>query len=209
MNTPAHVLLNLAVLSTSRLARDTAAEGHANPENSARAGIWITAGAVLPDAPMFLFFLWQRAVLGEPHSVIWSEAYFRDSWQLFFDLFNSIPLALLGLALSLWASRRRSMFRGWALLCASVLLHCVVDLLLHHDDAHAHFLPFSAWHFESPVSYWDPRHNGRIGGGAELIVVFLCSARLWRASHAFWPRALLASVCVLSVAGYAAVHFLA
>ncbi len=194
MNTPAHILVNLALLSNGRLSRQ------ATP----RAGVWITAGAVLPDLPMFAFFVWQRAILGEPPSVIWGEAYFRDSWQLFFDVFNSIPLALLGLALSLWTSRS-----GWALLFASVLLHCALDLPLHHDDAHAHFLPFSAWQFESPVSYWDPRYNGRIGAGAEVMAVLLCSARLWRGSPALWSRALLAAACVLSVAGYVALYMLA
>jgi hypothetical protein len=186
LNTPAHVLVGLAVLSESRLSEGA----------GTRANFWILAGALLPDAPMFLFFAWQWAILGEPQFAIWNEIYFRDSWQVFFDVFNSIPLAVVGLALSL-----RGSHRGWALLFASMLLHLVLDLPLHHDDAHAHFLPFTSWHFESPVSYWDPRHYGWIGAGLELIAVLACSVKLWRRASLGW-RVLLVALCAISVGGY-------
>ncbi len=51
MNTPAHVVLNALVLG-----RGTGRE-HWAP---------ITAGALVPDLPMFGFYLYQRAVLDAP-----------------------------------------------------------------------------------------------------------------------------------------------
>ena len=50
-------------------------------------------------------------------------------------------------------------------------LHCLGDLPLHNEDAHAHFFPFSTWHFRSPVSYWDPRHFGLVTASAEALFV--------------------------------------
>ena len=141
MNTPAHVVLNALVLGRGRWQA---------------AWLPITAGAVLPDLPMVGFYAYQRLVLGTPEGVIWSDAYFRPDWQLLFNLFNSIPL--LGLAALL--SWRVGAFRTLALF-ASMIVHCLADLPLHHDDAHAHFLPISSWRFHSPVSYWDPEHHGR------------------------------------------------
>lgn len=47
-----------------------------------------------------------------------------------------------------------------AALVISMLIHCLCDLPLHHDDGHRHFFPLSDFRFESPVSYWDPAHYG-------------------------------------------------
>ena len=52
-----------------------------------------------------------------------------------------------------------------------MILHCLTDLPLHHDDAHAHFLPLSNWRFESPISYWDARHHGRLIAAVEMLFV--------------------------------------
>lgn len=197
MNTPAHLLLNLALLQSQRL------EPQTHSLQSTRTGWWIAAGALLPDLPMFGFFLWQTAWVGAPQELIWGDLYFRESWQNLFDVFNSVPLALLGLAISLKLSRR-----GPALLFASVLLHCALDLPLHHDDGHAHFQPLSNWRFQSPVSYWDPRHLGWIGAGFETIVVLGSSIALRARSKRRWLRAVLVGLCVLSVGGYTAGYVL-
>lgn len=198
MNTPAHVLVNLALLQQSPLAERWRAKGKLQ-----RAGLWIAAGALLPDAPMFVFFVWQSAILGTPQDTIWGAAYFRESWQLFFDVFNSIPLAALGLLVA-----RRLAQPGLVLLFASVLIHCGIDLALHHDDAHAHFLPFTSWHFTSPVSYWDPRHFGWLGAGIELFAVLAASASLAKASRGRWLRASLFGLCFLYFASYTAIYVL-
>jgi len=106
---------------------------------------------------MFGFYGYQRLIAGRSESEIWSKLYFQENWQLFFDIFNSIPLMLFLLGVSYFFG-----FRWGVLLSASALLHIGCDLPLHHDDAHRHLLPFSDWRFVSPVSYWDPKHYGAV-----------------------------------------------
>lgn len=142
MNTPAHIAASLLIWKD---------------ETGWRSASAVVIGAVLPDAPMFGFYAWQKLVVRQSENEIWSRLYFHDSWQLFFDVFNSIPLMLLVIAVSHWLG-----FRWGVLLGASALLHLVCDLPVHHDDAHRHFLPFTNWRFASPVSYWDPRHYGLV-----------------------------------------------
>ncbi len=151
MNTPAHVVLNALVLGRGRWR-----------------GAWlpITAGALMPDLPMFAFYIYQRCVLGTPEAFIWSDVYFQPNWQLLFDLFNSLPLLCLA-ALVSWRARAPRLLA----LFASMALHCLADLPVHHDDAHAHFRPISDWKFESPVSYWDSEHHGRLFAAVEILFV--------------------------------------
>ncbi|MEM1304930.1 MAG: hypothetical protein AAGG46_08530, partial [Planctomycetota bacterium] len=160
MNTPTHVIVSLAAL----------------PKQDRWGGASaVVAGAVLPDAPMFAFYAYQK-LLGTPERDIWGDHYFRDGWQLLFDVFNSFPLFLALLALSWWL--------GWQwgmLLAGSAMLHLVGDLPLHNDDAHRHFLPFTDWRFYSPVSYWDPKHFGRWAAMVEAAVAVALAAWL------VWP----------------------
>ncbi len=179
MNTPAHLLVNLALLSG----------GARRPH--ARA---IAVGALLPDLPMFGFFLWERFVLGTPSQTIWGERYFELAWQNFFDLFNSVPLAGVGLLLALAARRL-----GPALLFGSVLLHCLLDFPLHREDGHRHFFPFSDWRFMSPVSYWDPAHLGALGAGLETLALCAASLVLWRRYPRRVVRVPLAILAALSI----------
>ncbi len=190
MNTPAHAIINLALLGRG-----------AEPRR--RFSTWILAGAVLPDVPIFGFYLWQRLIAGETESRIWGELYFESDWQIFFDLFHSIPLA----GLACWVSWRLG-YHGAAWLFASVVLHCAIDLPLHHDDAHRHFLPVFGWRFESPVSYWDPAHRGSIGALLEAIAVVIGSAVLFRRTARRGWRVFLVGVALVYSAGYVALYVL-
>lgn len=182
MNTPTHVIVSLALL----------------PKQSSWSGASaVIAGAVLPDAPMFLFYAYQKFV-GTPERDIWGDHYFRDGWQAFFDVFNSFPLFIAMLAVCWWA--------GWqwgVLLAASAMLHLVGDLPLHNDDAHRHFLPFTNWRFASPVSYWDKNHYGHIFAPLEALVgLGLCIWLVWPGKGT--PTRVTAGVCLpwfLLVAG--------
>jgi hypothetical protein len=113
---------------------------------------WILLGAVLPDAPMFGFFLYESLVRGESAERIFRELYFEPGWQTLFDVFHSIPLFLV-LAAAFWWWRNR---RGLAF-ALSLLLHAVVDWPTHLEDAHAYLWPF--WREPLPgfISYW---HRG-------------------------------------------------
>ena len=151
MNTPAHAVFNLLFLGR---------------RTRPHLVLPITIGSILPDAPIFLFYFWEKHLMGRPERWIWSTGYHDPSWQVLFDLFNSIPLLGMAALLSFWRGRSRllAMF-------GSMILHCLADLPLHHHDAHRHFFPFSEWRFESPVSYWDPRHYGHIFAPLELLLV--------------------------------------
>ena len=155
MNTPTHLLLSSALLSNSRY-RDY--------------WPWIIVGALLPDLPMFGFYAYYK-LLGTSESLIWGELYFLPSWQNFFDLFNSIPIAAV-IAVAAYYARRPALVA----LALSLLLHAAFDLPLHNDDAHRHFFPLSDWRFISPLSYWDSAHYGNWIRFVELAVNVAC---LW------------------------------
>lgn len=181
MNTPAHALLGVALF----------ARGERRPFALAA-----LAGSVLPDLPIFVFFLWQRLVIGLPESQIFGEAYFRAPWQDFFDLFNSLPLLVI-----CWlVARGLGSVRG-QVGSAAALLHGLCDLLLHREDAHRHFFPFSDWRFRSPVSYWDPDHFGIEWSTLEGAAVLALSWLLWRRYRNRFVRVSLALVCAATVAG--------
>jgi hypothetical protein len=148
-------------------------------------------GAVLPDAPMFVFYAVEK-LKGTPEQVIWREAYYRPHWQNFIDVFNSIPLIGLGWAITLAAGSTVGMY-----FFASMFLHMLGDLPLHHDDAHRHFFPFSDWRFMSPFSYWDPNHHGRIMSILEIVAVLVSCLILWQIYPALGPRLMLGTIGLL------------
>ncbi len=127
---------------------------------------------------MFLFYFWEKYLMGRSERWIWSTGYHDLSWRAFFDLLNSIPLLGIAALLSFWRGR------NWLVaMFGSMILHCLADLPLHHHDSHRHLFPFSEWRFESPVSYWDPRHYGHIFAPLELLLVLAGSLVLittWR-----------------------------
>lgn len=152
MNTPAHVIASCVLIPHKPSAAATSA---------------LVVGALAPDLPMFLFFAYQK-LRGRTEQELWAKGtglYENADWQLFFDWFNSIPLALLLMGVCWWMNWQ------WGLLCAaSAALHLVCDFPLHNHDAHRHFLPFTHWRFISPVSYWDPAHFGRWTLPTELLL---------------------------------------
>jgi hypothetical protein len=160
MNTPAHAVVNLWILGRRE-----------RPELA----LPILAGSVLPDLPMYVFYLVVKVFERLPEREIWSHTYYLPGWQAAFDTFHSLPLILLGFGLA-WLARSpraKALFAGMA-------LHVPEDLFLHHDDAHRHFYPFSRWRFASPVSYWDPRYHGRIVAPLEALAVVAGCVVLFR-----------------------------
>ena len=133
MNTPSHAIMSLAILGR---------QGETQRNNA------LLIGAILPDAAMFVFYVVSKFIYRETEIRIWSVTYFQPFWQNIFDLFNSIPLAVLGLAMA-----RLLHFNKTKALCSSVLLHLLFDFPFHSDDAHRHFFPLSDYRFISPISY--------------------------------------------------------
>jgi membrane-bound metal-dependent hydrolase YbcI (DUF457 family) len=176
MNTPTHVLVNLALLGRKATRGECAA---------------VAAGAVLPDLPIFLFAL-SSFLLGTSGEEMWSRAYFSSRWHWAIDPLHSFPLIALGLAVA--------RLRGWRpgqLFFASLFLHALLDFPVHVEDAHPQLFPFSGWRFRSPVSYWDPRHHGAAGATVELLLVLAASVALWRRAGSRPERAVLAAYSVL------------
>ncbi|MEO0540952.1 MAG: hypothetical protein AAFZ80_08810 [Cyanobacteria bacterium P01_A01_bin.105] len=177
MNTPTHAIVNLALLGRK-----------SRPDWNSPI-IW---GGMIPDLAMFVFFGWATLGTDMTGEQIWGEAYYDPLWQTFFDLWNSIPLALIGVGLGLWLRRRwRSTGTAVALCCASVVLHCLVDLPIHAEDAHRHFWPLSNYRFESPVSYWDPAKGGNIFAPFELALALALSVYLFSWLRSRLTQALL------------------
>ena len=140
MNTPSHAILNLLIF---------------NQQLRTQASPAIIIGAVLPDIPIFVFYFLMKFVYHLPTRQIWSEVYYQPFWQAIVSTFHSIPLALLGILIAhIWS---------WRLIevgFVSMVLHSLLDLPVHNNDAHRHFFPFSNYRFISPVSYWDSNHYG-------------------------------------------------
>ena len=151
MNTPSHYIINLAFVGSAI----------ANKQNAA-----ITIGAVLPDVPIFMFYFVAKYLLKIPESKIWSEAYYEPLNQDITALFHSIPLALIGAGICYYFD-----WQFGTALFISMVCHSLLDLPVHHDDAHRHFYPFSDYRFISPFSYWDVRHYAKYVAGVELLLV--------------------------------------
>ena len=163
MNTPTHAALNFLVLG----------------RKPAAPRAWIVLAAVLPDVPMFVFFLYEAHVRGESMERIFGEIYFQPAWQTTFDVFHSIPLFVL---LGLWFLWRRQ--RTGQIFAASLLLHSLVDWPTHLEDAHAYFWPIWREPLRGFVSYWDP------GSKFWLLELFICgSALAWIVWQRFAPAA--------------------
>lgn len=157
MKTPSHAVINLALLMPS------------DPLVSA-----IALGSVLPDLPIFVLYLWAKGIRKQDDRTIWGELYYSSFWYGWTALLHSIPLAL-GLA----GCSSLGHWHWGVVLGLSMALHDLLDLPVHHDDAHCHFFPFSTYRFISPFSYWDPRHYGRQVAGVEALLVLGATVVLW------------------------------
>ena len=188
MNTPGHVAVNLALLGKK-----------GRPELSLPA----VTGALIPDAPIYFFYLYQKLFVSLSEHEMWADAYFQPQWQLVFDTFHSIPLALF----AGWITYRLG-GTVWAVFFVSMALHSMFDFPLHGDDAHRHFFPLSDYRFESPVSYWDPRRYGLIVSIAEVSAVIGASTVIWMRKNGRLDKAAVIFVILFYAAGFAfAYHY--
>ena len=183
MTTHSHVILNIALLSK----RD-------KPFLHRYAFI----GAVLPDLPLFIFFIIESIIRKTPDDELWGTRYFTEAWQNFFDIFNSVPLILILLGIGYYLLNSEKM----TVLAWSLLIHCTFDLLTHHDDGHHHFYPLSDFAFESPISYWDRDHYAGIVAPVERVVFLIASIYLFRRLKTRLARWCLVIINVLFLASY-------
>lgn len=154
MHTPGHAVVNLATLGCI--------VGHEGA---------VLAGAILPDLPIVILYLYERA-RGTPEQTIWAVCYQNRYWLAIIHGAHSLPLSLIAAGLC-WLGGLPAL----ATFFASVMLHALADFPLHAIDAHRHFLPFSQYRFISPFSYWDERFHGKQVALLEALLVLGCS--LW------------------------------
>ncbi len=213
MNTQTHILLAATLL--------------AKPGRPVRNAAVITGGLV-PD--LSIFVMWVSAKLAEtPEALIWRDLYWQPEWQSAAAVTNSLPLYLalaiaavgLGARLNPLAPPADAppdpfdMSRGFdwrvAILAFALaaIVHVATDFPVHVFDGHPAFWPFSAWIFQSPVSYWDPRYFGDYVSFIELALAATLIAILWRrfSSPAIRSALVLVAVSYVTVAHHWATSF--
>ena len=168
MNTPAHLLIGLAVCSRRHVPR------------SGRAA---AAGSLLPDLSLYLLAGGALFVLQIPPARVFGELYYSDAWQAVFAVDNSAILWGAGLAAALW-------WRATAAAAFAVagLLHIVTDLPLHAGDGRPHFWPLSDAVIDSPVSYWDSAYHAALVAPVEAGACAVAAWVLWRRFGTAAPR---------------------
>lgn len=179
MNTPTHLLVGASLF--------------ARPGESARNAA-VLAGALLPDLAIYVLWGGARAA-GYSEAAVWSVLYPDALWQTLITIGNSAPLyAAIGV---IGAVLRRPAVRLFAL---AALAHLALDFPVHAGDAHAHFWPISDWRFESPLSYWNPRHHGEIVRLVEMAFAVGLVGLLWRRFESRVVRAALCAALALYLA---------
>ena len=138
----------------------------------------IALGALLPDIMMMVFYAYEK-LMGVPERIIWGQHYQQTAWQNIFDLTNSIPIFLIVALICFYFKKF-----VWVFLCASSIIHCILDFWVHREDAHRHFYPFFEYRFFSPVSYWDTRYYGDVMGALEILLFTLGCLFLWMKNRA-------------------------
>jgi hypothetical protein len=197
VQTPGHATLNVALL-TGLWPLGMVASGAtvAAPPSATAMAAAILAGAILPDLPIVVLYLRERA-RGTPEDVIWSDHYQRRFWQDLIHGMHALPVALAGLVVSLLLSSPLGMA-----FFASQALHAACDLPVHAHDAHRHFFPLSNYRFISPLSYWDPRYHAAQVALVEALLVAGASCVLWWRSPSLWGRLALLAVNLFYAVGY-------
>ncbi|MCL1468070.1 hypothetical protein [Argonema galeatum] len=179
MNTPSHAILNLFFLGR---------------QTQPQANLPIFIGAILPDIPIFVLYGWAKLIARLPERQIWSETYYEPFWQNIVATFHSIPLALLGCVIVYKLG-----WKNLQILCISMVLHSLLDLPVHNDDAHRHFFPLSNYRFISPISYWDRQHYGGIVSVVEISLVLLATFPVFNLIQSWIGKGLVIAIDVVYV----------
>jgi hypothetical protein len=159
MNTPSHVLINLAIKR---------AGGKRAASIPWKAFFW---GSFMPDIPFGLLSLaatfYYRIILGNQSPYLMETVlhplYFNNPlWIATHNILHA-PLALGTYLFLLWRWRNRpGKVQNWLYwFFVSCSLHAGIDILTHFDDGPVLFWPLDwSFRFHSPISYWDTAHFG-------------------------------------------------
>ncbi len=158
MITPSHLIYSWALAKRTEKA---APDGLAKHRTTA-----FVVGALLPDIPVYVFFLVCGMLLGYGHEQLWDDMYFSSGWSVVFTLSHSL---LLWPGIYLVAKYKRWCIAQWVAI--SAIFHIVVDFCVHTADAYKHFWPLTDWRFVSPISYWDSASYGQYVGCFDAALV--------------------------------------
>jgi hypothetical protein len=141
-------------------------------------------GSFMPDVPLLLLTLGyaisrQLNPASTGNSLFgasYDQLYFTNSgWILGHNLFHA-PLLILLYGTIGWISWKRGHAWGMVLFWFAVGcgFHTAIDIFTHVDDGPVLFFPLN-WHyrFPGPISYWDPKHGGRIFAPLEHLLVLM------------------------------------
>lgn len=176
----------------------------------------VLIGSVTPDLPLYGLFAWTK-IMGIPEDVLWGQIYWSPPWPVIMGAGHSFIVLGTILIIGLWMWQRSTHTKASALsaqasdsgesigeiiacFAAAALIHALADFPLHVDDNHMQFWPVSDYKFRSPVSYWDPDHNGTVWSIIEALIGIICAVVLWRRFPQWWVRALCAFAILLYVA---------
>lgn len=181
----------------------------ARPERPARQNLAILIGSFLPDAAIYILFIWSKFAQ-IPENQLWRDLYFSEPMLIFTAIGNSFPLYFVILLIAImWAKRKTTeedygklaLGSTLGLLALAAMTHLAGDLPVHAKDAHPHFWPLTGWRFHSPVSYWDKNHYGGIFSLIEAALGVVLSIIIFRRFKQWWVRLL----AVLALFTYVAV----
>ena len=172
MNSPTHTLIALAAFTKT---------GHTKRN-------WaVFIGSLIPDAFIYVCWVWLTFVKGESQRRIWDEIYFDAPMQLTASIFNSVPIYIV-LAILGYIFRRALWAKVMMFFALAALIHIAFDFPVHSDDAYAHFWPISDWRFFSPFSYWDPHHHSHIVSLVEALIGLCAIFILWKRFPKKWVQ---------------------
>ncbi len=179
MDTGTHIVANLLVQSR---------------RSKPRLFVAVALGAMIPDLPIIIFYAWESLIVGYSEHVIWTQRYFLPGWQNFIDVFNSLPLIAVLLLIA------KAMRMKWLpVILIGMVLHILLDIPFHHDDAHRHFYPLSDWKFVSPISYWDPRYHGDTMAVIQIATVTVGLVWLWIRHTGTFEKLMIALMAIAYV----------
>ena len=142
---------------------------------------WFVVGGLAPDFGLYaltagaaVFFpLTQGMSFQESMQHAFDDLFFNDrSWVAIHNTFHS-PVVLAALAVAGKATGKK----GLLAFAGGCLLHTAMDIPVHHNDGPLVFFPFD-WEtrFDSPVSYYDADHYGKIVAPIDFAITILGGA---------------------------------
>ncbi len=178
MITPTHVVTN-ALISRNRRAHGDGLL--ADPANAT----WFIVGGFAPDVGLYaltagaaIFYPLVRDMsLSDTMQYAFDDLFFNN--PLWITVQNTLhsPVVLGALALSGKVTERPRLL-SFALGC---LLHTAMDIPVHHNDGPLVLFPFDwSTRINSPVSYYDADHYGRIVAPIDLAITVIGGAFLLR-----------------------------